>query len=61
MYILSSADETYRRHTVSTTVHHLLCTFDQAGMVRQSKVVVGTEIQYFLAFNSDSSLLCTFD
>lgn len=41
--------------------HNLLGGGNQTRMIGQSQVVVGAEIQYFLAFYCDGGLLCTFD
>ena len=53
MAILSTADETYRRHTIAAFVHSSFSSFDKSWVVSQTKVVICTEVQYLFACNSD--------
>ena len=58
--ILCAADESYTRHAEASLVHHFLGTFDEAWMVGQTKVVVCTEVKYFLTFHLNGSFLRAF-
>ena len=49
VYILTSADETYRRHSEAARIHRTLRRLDKTRIVRQPKIVVGAEIEYLLA------------
>ena len=46
--VLRTADETHRRHTEATAIHHAFRGLDEPWVVAQSQVVVGTEVQHFL-------------
>ena len=59
--VLCSTDKTHRGHTESPLVHHLLGTFNQTWVIGKTKIVVGTEVQYFLAFNFNCCTLRTFN
>ena len=59
MNILCPTDKTDGRHTVSTAIHHLLGSLDQSGVIGQSQVIVGTEVQYLFTFYCNGSLLRT--
>ena len=61
MDVLCTADEAYRRHTETATIHHLLRTLDEAWVVRQTKIVVGAEVEHFLTIYLDCSLLRAFN
>ena len=59
--VLSTTDEANRRHTETATVHHLLGTLDEAGMVGQTEIVVGTKVKHFFALDLDGSTLGALD
>ena len=59
--VLCATDEAYRGHTEATPVHHLLGTFNQTWVIGKPKVVVGTEVQYFLALHFNCCTLRTFN
>ena len=49
MQILGAAYEPYGRHTEAVRVHGFLCGVDEAAVVRQPQVVVGTEVKHLSA------------
>ena len=53
----STADEAHAGHTEATAVQSLLGSLDEAGMVGKAQIIVGTEVQHFLASHLDFSLL----
>ncbi len=53
VHVLAAADETHRRHAVTTGVHRLFRRFDQPRIVRKTQVVVGTEVQHLAARHFD--------
>ena len=57
--VLGSADEPYGRHAETVCIHRFFGGGDEPGVIRESQVVVGTEVQYFAAFlgNSDGRTL----
>ena len=59
--VLRAADEAHRRHAVAAAVHHLLGSLDESGVVAQSQIVVGAEVQHFLALHLDGCALRAFD
>ena len=59
--VLCAADEADARHAEAALLHHLRCALDEARMVGEAKIVVGTEVQDFLSLDLDGSLLRTFD
>ena len=58
--VLRTANKTHTRHTESSFVHHLLGTLYQTGIIRQSQIVVGTKVQYFLTVHLNGCTLRTF-
>ena len=57
MYILGATDEADARHAVAAAVHHFLGCMYQTRVVAKSEVVVGTEVEHFLAIDVDGGLL----
>ena len=53
MNVLAAADETHGRHAEAAFVHGTLGGVDEAPVVRQPEVVVGTEIQNLPTCNLD--------
>ena len=53
MDVLAAADEAHGRHAESAFVHGAFGGVDQAPVVRQAEVVVGTEIQHLPTCNLD--------
>ena len=49
MDILRTADEAYAAHSVSVAVHSALSGIDKALIISQPQVVVGAEVDHFLA------------
>ena len=45
MQVLGAADEAHGRHAVAAKLHGFFGGFNQAGIVRQAQVIVGTEVQ----------------
>ncbi len=52
---LSPADETHGCHPIAPAIEPLMSSFQDSPMIRQTKVVVGTEIQNT---GSDSAAVC---
>ena len=59
--VLRTTDETHRRHTEATLVHHLLRSLDDALVVAQAQIVVGTKVQHFLSRNLNGCTLRALD
>ncbi len=54
MNVLGATNKADTAHTETVSVNSLLCTSSDSWMIRQTKIVVSTEIQYSLA-------TCNFD
>ena len=61
MDVLCAADKADARHAEATLLHHVGCSLDEARIVGESEVVVGAEVQDFLTFDLNGSLLWAFD
>ena len=59
--ILSSADEAHTGHTIAAAIHHPFGALDKAGIVTQTKIVVGTEVQHFFSGHLNGCCLWTLD
>ena len=59
--VLGAADEAHAGHAVAAAVHHPLGALDEARVVAETQVVVGTEIQDFLAGYLDGGSLRALD
>src|SRR5690625_673800 len=55
MLVLGAADEPHRGHPETAIVQGLLRGVDDAGIVGQAQVVVGTEVQHLLRVGADRS------
>ena len=55
--VLGSADEPHRGHAESPFLHHSGGSLDEARVICQAKIVVGAEIQDFLAGHLDGGIL----
>ena len=51
--VLAAADEAHRRHAVAAGIHCFLRRLDQPRIVRQSEVIVGTEVEHLPTCNLD--------
>ena len=49
MGVLGSADETYRRHTVTTFIHAVFRRLNEFGVISESEVVVRAEVDHLLS------------
>ena len=59
--VLRAADESHRRHAEATLLHHVGSALYQTGMIGEAQIVVGTEVEHFLAFHHDTCPLRTFN
>ena len=57
--ILCATNEAYARHAEASTIHHLLRSLNQTGMIRQAQIVVGTEVEHFLSCHLNGCTLRT--
>ena len=56
-----AANEAHTRHAEAAGVHGIFGSLDEAGIVRQTQIVVGAEVEHCFAAHFDGSLLGAFD